>query len=218
MEIVYVSIVLTSILMETRQRIVKTASELIMRFGAKSVTMNDIANELGMSKKTLYQHFSNKEEIIFSVTEVLTENQHTEMLLIRTQAKDAVHEVMLILNWMSKMFQELSPAMINDIRKYYPKSWRIFQEFKSNVILGMVKENLEWGQGEGIYRPEMNIEIISLLRVSQIETCLDPAFFPLGKFDLAYIQKQTLLHFLHGVATMKGKLLIDQYLGKQNED
>jgi hypothetical protein len=109
----------------------------------------------------------------------------------------------------------LNPTAIFDIKKYYPQAWDLFSKYKKEFILEIVKKNLRKGVEMGLYRQNVNVEIIARLRLEQIEMGLDPYIFPLGQFNPLDTQLELLDHFLRGVVTPQGLNLYESYLKKQ---
>lgn len=183
----------------------------------RSVTMDDISGELGMSKKTLYQHFPNKAEIVSAVTKLHFSAEKCMMDDIFAQAVDPVDAMVRSLEAFAKSFREIPTNTIHDIRKYYPKAWTLFHNYKTEYVLPAVKANLEAGVKAGLYRQDMDLDIVSKLRLEQIEMVLDPAAFPPQQYEIGKVQIEQYALFLHGIVTLKGKKLIYKYLN-QSED
>ena len=214
-----VSLVLSSkkFIMDTRTRIIQGASALFLQHGLRSVTMDDVARELGMSKKTVYQFFSSKAEIIDEMVALHFKIEIEQTDAILAAAKDPVDAMVQILSTIAKSFRETPPHAVYDLRKYYPKSWKRFEDYKSGYVRKVVLENLKKGVAAGLYRKEIDLEIMAKLRVEQIDMVTDPSLFPPQKYDLAKLHIEQYTLFIHGIVTMKGKQLIYKYLN-QTED
>ena len=204
--------------MDPAKRILQGADELFKKVGVRNVTMDDIASHLGMSKKTIYQHFSNKKEIVHAGMHAHFHLEKEKYAEIHGQAEDAIHEMILLMLWVAESFKMISPVMIYDIKKYYSGSWKLFEEFKNDFVLKIIRENLEKGVSQGLYRKELDLDIMMKLRLEEIELFLKPGLFPEGKFTLAYLQTQILDHYLHGLVTLQGKKLINKYLNKPEDE
>lgn len=197
--------------MNPEERIIAGADELFSRYGLKSVTMDDIARHLSMSKKTIYQFFSDKEEVVLAwATVELT--KHTKMCDdVASSSKNAVEEIMHLMQYFSKIFSRLNPNLFYDMQKYYPKAWSIYKEFKTKSATIQIIRNLEKGKEEGLYRPELNNKILARMRMEQVEMAFNPGFFPGDVFSMVEVQLQLLDHFMHGICTIKGHKLINKY-------
>jgi TetR/AcrR family transcriptional regulator, cholesterol catabolism regulator len=196
--------------MEPKKRVLEKANELFYRYGVRSVSMDDIAAQLGMSKKTLYQVYADKEEIVKEVfTRVIDANKH-QCTCDREKASDPIHEIFLAYDMVQQMFSRMNPAVLYDLEKYHPKVAQKIQEYKYSFLYKMIKSNIEKGIVEGLYR-EMDVEVITKFRIESMMLAFNPTIFPNNNTQLVHIQWQILEHFLYGLATTKGRKLIEKY-------
>lgn len=195
---------------ETRDRILAAALEMFMRHGIKSVTMDDIAKHLAMSKKTIYQYFRDKDEVIHTLMQRQFAIDCEEFECIARESANVVEEVFGHMRKMHRMFSSINPNMLYDLRKFHPKTWEIVTKFRNEVALGMVEQALEKGKKEGLVRADINTKIISKLRVEQIELGFNPAVFPPDKYSMLDVQLAMVEHFLYGICTLKGHKLINK--------
>ncbi len=179
--------------------------------------MDDIGKELGMSKKTIYQYFEDKEKVVLEITKQEITLRQNECDSICRQSKNAIHEILLMMVQMSTMFGQMHARLFYDLQKYHPKAWSLFIQHKENYILTSIENNLKRGIAEGLYRPTLSIKIMARLRAAQVEMAFNPDIFPSEKFSVADVQMQMIDHFMHGIATSKGHKMIDKY-EKMNTD
>ena len=196
---------------ETKDKILKGAEALFMKYGIRSISMDDIARHLGASKKTLYQHFTDKDEIITQVLQIHLEGNMKEMEGFSKTSGNAVDELVKISLCLKRNMQDMNPTVMFDIQKYHPKGWAIWTEFKSKFIRESVIRNLEQGIEEGYFRPEINVEVLAALRLQVIEAVFSDRFFPKEKYSLAETQVQVFDHFVYGLCTEKGRKLYQKY-------
>jgi len=212
LEIKNVSIVLwPDFNMETGKRILQGARELFFKYGIKSVTMDDIAKHLAMSKKTIYQFFRDKDEIVTQLTEDSFRERQKEFDEIFSSSKDAIHEILQAMQQVGSVFTQMNPNLFYDMQKYHPAAWKKFREFKEQCVMKMVERNLESGKIQGFYRTDIDSRIMAKFRIEQVEMAMNPDTFPPDKFNLTQVQVALLDHFLHGIATLKGHKLINKY-------
>ena len=197
--------------MELEQRIMAGAEELFCRFGIKNVTMDDIARHLGMSKKTIYQHFEDKNKIVMAMITWSIEDHTRQLAGFEHQAKNAIEEILLTMNYMKGVFARTNPNMFFDMQRYHPDVWQVFRKFKEEKVLEMVLKNLEKGRAQGLYRTDFSLKIIARLRLEEIELAMYPFAFPADKYNMHDVQVQILDHFLHGICTVKGHKLLNKY-------
>ncbi|MFT6204440.1 MAG: AcrR family transcriptional regulator [Spirosomataceae bacterium] len=196
--------------METKERILATAEELFFRFGIRSVTMDDIAKALGISKKTIYNHFKDKDEIVEEVTETALQKDKNECEQIYLQATDAIDEIMKSTQLMRDMVENMHPGVLFDLQKYYPKAWKRYLNHR-NGFIEIVLRNLKKGKEAGLYQEGIDAEILARFRVASIDSAFDESIFPPKRFKLIDVQLQLLNHFLRGILTPQGLKLYENY-------
>ncbi len=205
-----VSLVLRPI-MQIKERIKQKADELFRLYGIKSVTMDEISARLGVSKKTIYQSFADKDELVDDVVcDLIIHNQKC-CNKDKAKAKDAVHEVFLAMEMVQQMFENMNPVILYDIERNHPVTFSKFLQHKNKFLLQVIKENIERGKKEELYRADINTEVIAKIRLETMFLPFNPEVFPKSKFNLVDLEHQLIEHFLFGVASMKGHKLILKY-------
>jgi AcrR family transcriptional regulator len=197
--------------MEIKDRILGAAIGLFTRNGIRSVSMDDIATHLGISKKTLYKWFENKDQIVSAVINNHLSSVQGECEVLIGQTDNAVDEMVQMMDWAKRQFANINPNAIHDLRKYYPAAWGLFHAHKNNFILSQIQANLRRGVQEGLYRADLDVEVLSRLRLAQIDILFDPDIFPHARFDQPRVQMACNEHFLLGMVTLKGHKLINEY-------
>ena len=198
--------------MEVRERILKAAEELFMKFGIRSVTMDEIAAELGISKKTIYLHFEDKDAIVHEVATLRMTCEQAMSEEIYQLSSNPIDEVCREIEIFKTHAAALNPVIVYDLKKYYPKTWALFQEHKQTVFLDITKRNLREGVELGLYRSDINTEILSRLRMEEIDFAFDAGIFPQEKFHQFEVHKTFIDHFLRGILTQKGLDIYQKYL------
>jgi AcrR family transcriptional regulator len=195
----------------TEERILRETGAMFFRHGIRTITMDDIASNLGISKKTIYLYYRDKSELVKSFTEGELHIQEKDMHSIHDKSTDAVEEMMLTTAHVSSFFQKVNPTVFYDLQKYHPASWEAFKKFKEKILITIIEENLKRGIAEGLYRKEIKVKILARLRMEEVELAFNPLIFPPDKFKLTEVHLSIIDHFLHGIVTMKGYKLIDRY-------
>ena len=196
--------------METKDRILKSAELLFLRLGIKSVTMDDIANELGISKKTIYLHFTDKDQIVNEVITSALEREKMEAEVIYKKAKNPIDEIFLSTNKMYEMFENINPVMLFDLQKYHPAAWDKYLAFKIN-FLNIVKRNLFDGISQKLYRSDVDIEIMAKLRVESVDLAFNMKVFPPKNFKLITVEIHFIDHFIRGIVSPTGLEIYEKY-------
>ena len=202
--------------MKPEEQILKGAEELFFRYGLKGITMDDIAKHLGMSKRTIYEHFPTKDSIISALLKIHTEKNSAQIKQFHETAKDAVEEMFMTMEQLKDMFRMMNPRLLFELKKFHPKVWLEFQDFKRNIIMQSVSENIKLGIKQGIYRDDIDVEILSRLRVEQIELAWNPEIFPPSIHDIAKVHLALIDHFLHGLINVSGHRLVEKYKKLKN--
>lgn len=203
--------------MEPKERILVKAHELFNRYGIRSVSMDDIAAQLGMSKKTLYQYYADKEELVSGVFLGIIEKNRARCLADRKVAENSIQEVFFAFDMMEEMFAKMNPVVIFDLEKYHPSVYAKFHEHKYTFLSHMIRTNLEKGVKEEVYRPEIDVDVITRFRIESVMLPFNPEVFPNNRTHLLHIEEQLHDHYLYGLATSKGQKLIQKYKNQRNK-
>lgn len=197
--------------MEPKERILIKSQELFMQYGIRSVSMDDIANNLGMSKKTLYQYYADKDELVDAVVEARIKEMQTDCLGCREKAKDAIHEIFIMMDRIIEDFNNMNPMLLYDMEKFHFKAYQRFREHKDKFLARIIRENIEWGIKDELYRAEVNVDVMCKFRLESMMIPFNVALFPPGKYNLAKLSEEIIQHFIYGLATIKGHKQIQKY-------
>lgn len=204
--------------MEVKENIVQGASELFMRYGIKSISMDDIARHLSISKKTIYQHFEDKDELVYSVVEMEIKNDVKRLTIITEQSTDILDELMKTAMYMKEHLSNMNPSLLYDLKKYHPKGHAKFREFSKGFLVQKITQSINRGIKEGIFRENINVEMMAIYRMESCEMCFNPEVFASDKFNFEELQRNIFMHFILGLATEKGYKLLQNFKIKPNEN
>jgi AcrR family transcriptional regulator len=197
--------------MELRERILTEADDLFCKFGVKRITMDDVAKQLGMSKKTIYQHFKDKNELVYVLIQNMLEAQMKVMDEQAVSAENAVQEVFLVVTHLQDMLSKMNPMIFYDLQKYHPEVWTLFKNFRYSYMKDCLLKNLKWGVEEGLFRDNLNFEIMATMRIEQCDMVFNQIVFPPGKYMISEVMIEITEHYLYGLCTLKGHKLINKY-------
>ena len=200
-----------------KERILEETERLFWKYGVRSVTMEEIAKQLGISKKTIYQHFTDKEQILYEVLQDKMGKHQSEMACAVIETTNPVEEIMNVLNMMQKNADQISPNLLIDIKRYYPQAFLLFRKYKEEHVLRSILENIQKGIDQGLYRSDINPDILARLRVEQIELAFDNDIFPTDQYTMHDVQHELMHHFIRGMLTDKGFTIYNQYVHLKNE-
>lgn len=204
--------------MDIKEKILQGASDLFHQYGIRSVSMDDLARRLSVSKKTIYQYYTDKDEIVALATQLHIDETRIEYNSVFANSKDPVDELTQMSNCMRKHFKDLNPSLLYDIQKFYPKAWERFNRFKMDYIRNQIESNLNRGIELGYYRSEINVQVLALLRMEEVQLGFDPTKFPRDQFDFRETQMQMLDHFINGIVTEEGRKLYNKYNQEQQQN
>ena len=195
-----------------RENIISKAEELFLSFGFKSVTMDDIANAMGISKKTIYAHFANKTELVEVVTFSILDHISDGIDRINAASINPIEELydkkMFVMNYFKN--ERVSPQY--QLKKYYPQ---IFERLKIKQFEKMhssVENSLKMGMDTGLFRPDIDINFISRLYFNGMTAIRDISVFPEQLFDKNYLFESYLEYHLRAIVTKSGLNLLNNYI------
>lgn len=197
---------------ELKERIRQEATALFLKYGVRSVSMDDISAQLGISKKTLYQYYNDKNELIENVLEGIIGINECSCQDCVVESENAVHEGVLSLRLLQDMFRTMNTSILFDLKKYHPGAFQIFIRHKNDFLCNMVRKNLERGIREEVYRSDINIDILTRFRVESLTLMFDVEVQESISQPLLDIQREVMIHFLHGLVNPKGYKLLTKYL------
>jgi len=197
--------------MEPQERILQKAHELFMLYGIRSVSMDEIANHLGISKKTIYQYFPDKDALVESVINIELNCSTRECESISSICENPIHELFLSLDNFHETISMMNPSLIYDLEKYHPKTYKKVNDHKFTFLYEIIKSNLERGVEEGLFREDINIPILTKFRLASVFLIFNQEIFPQAKYQLSDILNEITDNFLFGITTPKGQKLITKY-------
>jgi TetR/AcrR family transcriptional regulator, cholesterol catabolism regulator len=143
--------------MEQVRKVINTAWGMFRKFGVRSVSMDDVAREMSISKKTLYQCFRDKNELIVKTLDMDLELIESKVNVILDEEINPVKQVIKIAQFVSDYLKEINPSMLYDLQKYHPEIHKQFMEYRQNTFIEKVKNNLKIGIEQGYYRADLNL-------------------------------------------------------------
>lgn len=168
--------------------------------------------QLGVSKKTIYQHFPDKDELVTEMTKLNISRHFNQVEKYCGPASiNAIAELFAVNNSVGEMIRSFNPIMFYDLQKYHPKAWLAFREFRNKYVLAKIVENMKRGIEEELYRSDLNINIISKMRLEQVDMTFNYDIFPPTEYEFSKVMEELTFHFLYGLVTLKGFELITHY-------
>lgn len=172
--------------------------------------MDDIAKELGISKKTIYRFVENKAELVKLTMQNYLDMERQQLEAILKTSKNSVDEMIQMVSYFFNQVREFNPSAINDLEKYYPETWEIYNEYRFDFILGMITKNLESGVQQGLYRNDLNADIIAKVYIASVDVLINQQLFPSKKYVFIDTYKEYLKYHLRGIVSDKGLKYLEQ--------
>lgn len=191
--------------MKYKEEILKKTFDLVMKYGIKSVSMDDISKSIGISKKTIYLYFENKRALISEMMDDHIQEDEKDITEIIAKSQNAIFEIIDIAKHLLSFLKGMSPSMIYDTQKYYPKQWEKIERQHFSFFRDIIKSNIERGQKEGLYNKDVNPEIISRLYVKQTLAIADESTFPANEYNRGELYKTLVTYHIRGLMTDKGR-------------
>ncbi|MFT5217583.1 MAG: AcrR family transcriptional regulator [Glaciecola sp.] len=195
-----------------REKIIYSASDLFITYGFKSVTMDDIANAIGISKKTIYQYFENKTKLVEATTLHMFDTISHGIDCICELNKNPIEEVYEIKKFVMTHLKDEKSSPQYQLQKYYPKISGTLKEKQLEKMLGCVQDNLQKGVGQGLYRDSIDIEFISRIYFNGMTSLKDQDIFPLTNFSMNALKELFLEYHLRAICTTKGLKTLTQFI------
>lgn len=189
---------------------------IFTRFGVKSVTMDDLCRELSISKKTLYQFVCDKSDLVQKTMKYEIRQDQQEINSILEQHLPAIDELFEITRKVGEKLRHLHPSILYDIQKYYPEAWEIMTQHRSGYIVSVIKKNILKGQDEGVYRHDLNPEIIAMLFTSKIELLANHSLSSQLNAHPLEINQQNLIYHIRGISNQTGLKSLETKLSSIN--
>jgi len=203
---------------EKEEQLLYAATELFMRLGVKSFTMDDISGHLGISKKTLYQFVSDKKDLVKKAVQLAINNDERLLIDLTAQKENAIDELLAINEKMSDKLQRVQPAVMYDLKRYYPEAWKIMEDHKKRFVYDIVVKNINVGIKQGLYRENVHPGIIAKVYINLIDKIFDVNTFPTHQYTFATIHKEIARYHIRGIASEKGVNYLVKRLKNNNHD
>ncbi len=197
--------------MELREKILRTSLDLMMRIGPQSVTMDMVARDCGISKRTLYETFPNKHNLISDVIKYNQEQSNAKFTQIFEQASNSFEALMGVYTVAREFIRKTSPVFLADIKRLYPE---VFDEYKAQEvdhILSLAKI-IRQAKDEGLALPGIKCKIAAFIFTNNMKNLHHMQDFPFPEYSATEIFDGAFLNFMRGIATTKGQEIIENYV------
>ena len=186
------------------EKILEKVSTLYRKYGIKSVTMDDVAHELGISKKTIYQYVKDKTELVEKVVEHTRHCNFSDMKEMKSSTGNAIEQLIEVIQRVNTLMKDHSLSYEYDLRKYYPDIFRNLMSVRRKLMYESMLANIRKGKKEGIYRNDLDEEIISKLHLLRMENLQSSELFGEDEMHSSKFFRELFVYHIHGLATPEG--------------
>lgn len=197
---------------EQVEKILLKAGEMFLTIGIRAVTLDDIARELGMSKKTIYTFFENKGQLVYRIVQEDLQRRQSFVLGITEQGHDPINEMLLIAREVMLSLQTFSVNIVSDLQKFYPESWQLIEQHKQGFVYNIMLNNHQRGKEEGLYRKNIQEDIITRMFIGFTNSILNPQGLLKTGIPIAQLYLEHLIYHLYSICSEKGRQHLEQLL------
>ena len=200
--------------MEPLTKILSVSAELFRQYGFKTITMDDIARRAGISKKTLYQHFANKDEVVNE--SLIWYKQHmTDACVAQVEgSENAIEAMVRMLAFMDETHKRINPMAIFEMQRFYPEAYNTFRDQLIARDVVMIRDNILQGIKEGLYREDVDADLMARFRIETSLLILQPNLLVSDRNSLMSVALEIGEHFLYGIMNSNGEKLYQKYKAK----
>lgn len=196
-------------------RLLEEAAKVFMSCGIKGVTMDDMATRLGISKKTLYQHVKDKNDLVEKVLTQFSEHNRCKITSLLGKGDNAIDELFDIHTSLAVQLRGIHPSIHFDLEKYHPEAFRKLMDGKRAEIYSCQVANLERGIREGVYRDSFNIAMIATIYIARFDMVFDGGLFPPERFNLNEVIWELFRYHVRGIASPKGIKYLEKKVARE---
>jgi AcrR family transcriptional regulator len=200
---------------EQQEKWLKRVEELFFRLGIKSLTMDDVARELGISKKTLYTFVENKDDLVAKVMDRHMEEQCKADFTLHEVSTDAIDEMMRVIQQIMTDLKQMKPNVVHEMQKYHREVWERIEHFQRDYIYKLAKDNLEWGRRDGLYRTDFDLEIAARFYIAGSMTIFNDDWFPKPPYRFDDLFREFIVNYLYSIVSDRGRDILKTKLLQQ---
>jgi AcrR family transcriptional regulator len=195
---------------EVKNKILNGAEGLFLKYGFKSITMDDIARELGISKKTLYQFFEDKTSLVDQTVVRHICAEERECLKICQEIENPVEFMLMITDTFSDLKKQINQSILFDLKKYFKTTWEKLNHFRIEFIYNQVLENISDGKLKGYYHQDLDDALTAKFYIHLVDFMMNPDYYLSDNFDFKTVHSEMMRYHLRSICTEKGMEILKQ--------
>ncbi len=195
---------------EKRLEILERASAVYMKYGIKSVTMDDLSRELGISKKTIYKYFDDKSDLIRSIVAMKTGMDQAICTNCIQHSENAIDNLIQISKLVAEHVGNINPSVFFELKKYHPEAWQVMEDHRWHFVLNTIVSNVNQGMKENLYWDNLNADVVGRLYVASIDNIFNPDIFPWPQFTFQAVYTEMIRLHIKGLVNENGLKYLSQ--------
>ena len=199
------------------REIIEKARDLSFTYGIKNMSIDDMCNKMGISKKTLYKYIKNKTDLVEKILEFERERFKSIFDEYDFEGVNAIDILLTVSKEIALRFKDVTPSLTFELKKYYPELYQKHFDARTDFIFEKIKINLTKGINQGIYREDLSIELIARLYISRLIDIHNPEFFPPEKYSFENFFNVMFENFIRGIAKPEGIKYYEKQFEKQKK-
>jgi TetR/AcrR family transcriptional regulator, cholesterol catabolism regulator len=190
---------------ENREKILTCAENLFRKYGTRSISMDDIAHHLSMSKKTIYESFADKDEMVYQIITAFRKKLEGLIEVIFDRPANPIERLIKMFTCITSMINETNPSLIYDLQKYHANEWHILQEFRDDFLANKIKDIITEGIRKQYFNSTLDVNVYVILFLEVVQLPGNEKLFPLAKYSKQAVVINLIDCLVNGIATEKGR-------------
>ena len=199
--------------MDDQTKIIEQIEEKLFKEGFYKTTMDDVASELGMSKKTIYKFFPSKDDLVMAIAKHFMNSMKNKIVPALNSDKNAIEKLSELINILAKASEKVSPKRMDEIRKYFPNLWNEIDSFRTKMMFGNITKVIDQGKKEGLFI-DYPTNIVMNVLVASVRNIVNPDFILNNNFSIIEAARYAFRIIIGGIVTDKGKKIFNQTINK----
>jgi len=199
--------------MDDQEKIIEQIEDKLFKEGFYKTTMDDVASELGMSKKTIYKFFPSKDDLVMAIAKHFMNRMKSKIVPALNSDKNAIEKLAELINILATASDKVSPKRMDEIRKYFPNLWNEIDSFRTKMMFGNITKVIDQGRKEGLFIDYPTTIIMNIL-VASIRNIVNPDFILNNNFSIIEAARYAFKIIIGGIVTDKGKKIFNQTINK----
>jgi AcrR family transcriptional regulator len=199
--------------LEEQNKIIEQIEDKLFKEGFYKTTMDDVASELGMSKKTIYKFFPSKDDLVMAIAKHFMNSIKNKIVPALNSDKNAIEKLSELINILAKASEKVSPKRMDEIRKYFPNLWNEIDSFRTKMMFGNITKVIDQGKKEGLFI-DYPTNIVMYILVASVRNIVNPDFILNNNFSIIEAARYAFRIIIGGIVTDKGKKIFNQTINK----